>query len=138
VTALYEIVPAGVAPPGAEVDALKYQRRPSSTRAGGDAEMMTIKLRYKQPDAGRSRRIESTVKVDAKPLGPNLGFASSVAELGMLLRESEHRGSASVEQVVGRARRFRGPDPNNERGEFVALAERAVLLLPQLTSERPR
>ena len=125
VTALYEIVPAGVALPGAPVDALKYQRRADTSRASRSAELMTIKLRYKQPDGGRSQRIEKVVGSAVSPLGANLGFASAVAELGMLLRTSPHAGDASFDRLLARARQFRGADPHNDRGEFIALAERA-------------
>ena len=44
--------------------------------------------------------------VAARPMapGPNLGFASAVAELGLLLTGSPHRAGGSVERVAARAR----------------------------------
>lgn len=63
-----------------------------------------------------------------KALGPNLGFAASVAAFGMLLRGSEHKGTASWQQVVDLARRFRGEDPEGYRAEFIRLAELAAAL----------
>jgi Ca-activated chloride channel homolog len=124
VTALYEIVPVGVALPGTSVDPLKYQR-PAERRNGREAEWMTVKVRYKQPDGGRSQRMEMVVDGDAQPLTRNLGFASAVGEFGMLLRESRHAGEASFDRVVERAKQFRGDDPHRDRAEFIALAERA-------------
>jgi hypothetical protein len=53
----------------------------ASTDERRDGELMTLALRYKRPDGGRSRRIEAAVQADAAPLGPNLGFQSAVAEL---------------------------------------------------------
>ena len=91
VTALYEIVPAGGRLQGRSVDPLRYQRAVAPSDARRDGELMTIALRYKRPDGGRSQRIETVVQGDAAPLGPNLGFASAVAELGLLLTRSAHR-----------------------------------------------
>ena len=58
----------------------------------------------------------------------NLGFASAVAEFGMLLRNSEHKGSASYSALVARARRFRGNDPEGYRAEFIKMADLAAAL----------
>ncbi|HEX8255318.1 MAG TPA: VWA domain-containing protein [Thermoanaerobaculia bacterium] len=101
VTALYEIAPPGTSL-GAGVDALKYQRR---GRIAAGAELATIKLRYKDPDSDTSRLLTRVVDADANRfMSENLRLASSVAELGMLLRESEHRGRASFDAVLERAR----------------------------------
>lgn len=49
------------------------------------------------------------------PMTANLGFASAVAEFGMLLRNSEHKGTASYRAAAARARSFRGVDPEDYR-----------------------
>jgi Ca-activated chloride channel family protein len=59
---------------------------------------------------------------------PNLGFASAVAEFGMLLRDSRFVGRGSYDAVVARAREFRRDDPEGYRAEFVRLAELAASL----------
>jgi Ca-activated chloride channel family protein len=130
VTALYEIVPAGRDVPSGDVDTLKYQHDRRQTPAAASNELMTIKLRYKRPDEDASRLL-STVVHDrpAKP-GPNLGFASAVAEVGMLIRQSKHLGSASYDAAIERARRFRGDDPEGYRAEFIRLAELSASLRP--------
>ena len=135
VTALYEIVPAGVPMPGPAADPLKYQKLAPAGggRRGGD--LMTIALRYKRPGGGRSQRLEAVVAAAPQPMGPNLGFASAVAELGLLLGHSQHAGSASVEHAVERARVFIGADPDGDRAGFVALAERAGGLMRQAKVE---
>lgn len=137
VTALYEIVPAGEAVPGAgEVDPLKYQKAGTKTRASRGGELMTIKLRYKEPDGWHSQKMEAVVKGGAKPLGDNLGFASAIAEFGMLLRGSRYAGDASFANVVRRAREFRGEDPDEDRAEFITLAEKAGVLFERAKAER--
>lgn len=53
VTAIYEIVPAGVEMKGPKVDPLKYQRQQQNATAAASNELVTVKLRYKAPDATR-------------------------------------------------------------------------------------
>jgi hypothetical protein len=66
----------------------------------------------------------------------NMGFASAVAELGMLLRGSEHAGSASYDALVARARKYRGTDADGYRAEFVRLSELAKGLRTLQTASR--
>jgi Ca-activated chloride channel family protein len=86
---------------------------------------MTVKLRYKAPDADQSRLTSVTVRNHEGALGQNAGFAAAVAEFGMLLRHSDHRGSASYEEAASLARRFRGTDSEGYRAEFARLVELA-------------
>ncbi len=105
VTALYEIIPAGGRVPGPSVDPLKYQRPRSSADDRRAGEPMTVALRLTRPDSGRSERIEAVVQAGDGPLGPNLGFASAVAEFGLLRTKSAHAGTADVARAIERARR---------------------------------
>ena len=133
VTALYEWIPAGGAIDIPSVDRLKYQRvSPVGTAA---AEAMTVKIRYKEPNGRKSELIE--VPVENRMAGSNaLGFASAVAEFGMVLRDSEHKGSASLSNAVERARAFKGDDPFGHRAEFVRLAGAAEGVSRLKTIER--
>jgi Ca-activated chloride channel family protein len=128
VTALYEIVPAGVEIESSGVDPLKYQQPGGRTAASTSDELLTIKLRYKQPDGDTSRLITTIVRNQPQPMGANIGFASAVAEAGMLLRKSKHAGSGSYASAAERARRYRGDDPEGYRIEFVRLIELASSL----------
>ncbi|MCB9535232.1 MAG: VWA domain-containing protein [Myxococcales bacterium] len=128
VTALYEVVPAGQPVPGAGVDALRYQKR-AETAAAGSGELATVKLRYKAPEGDTSTLVTGTVRDEGLALGETteaFRFASAVAELGLLLRGSAHRGNASYASVVERARGALGADRHGYRRDFVALAERAA------------
>ena len=132
VTALYEIVPAGVKIELPGVDPLRYQ---SAAAAGGesyDNELMAVKLRYKEPDADVSQLKTFTVRA-RRDMAPELGFAAAVAEFGMLLRESEFKGAASFAQARSLATRFRGPDPHGHRAEFIRLID----LAESLTAPEP-
>ena len=128
VTALYEIVPAGVEIETSSVDPLKYQRpTQAATSAAGRDELMTVKLRYKAPDGDESRLITVPVKNRTSDLSANVGFAAAVAEFGMVLRQSEHRGSSTYNDAAALARRFRGSDPDGYRAEFARLVELAQI-----------
>jgi Ca-activated chloride channel homolog len=129
VTALYEIVPPGVDAPGG-VDPLRYQdpgSRPPVT-SNNTTELMNVKVRYKYPDGDASRLIEQAVPGNRQRMTSNLGFASAVAEFGMLLRRSEHRGGATWAQMLSLAREHRGHDPDGYRAELIRLAEVAQAL----------
>jgi Ca-activated chloride channel homolog len=128
VTALYEIVPAGVKMEGGDVDPLKYQAPAPRTSTGSSDDLLTVKLRYKAPDADDSKLISVVLGSRAQAMTANVGFASAVAEVGMLLRKSTHAPSASYESAVTRARRFRQEDPEGYRAEFIKLAELASSL----------
>ena len=135
VTALYEVTPAGVGDPALRpVEALRYQRslmRPESARR---PELMTVAIRYKQPNGSRSRRFELPV-VDAgaelAATTPDFRFAAAVAEFGMLLRGSEHRGSASAGGVLSLGAGAAGTDPEGLRAEFLNLVRNYANLAPQ-------
>jgi Ca-activated chloride channel family protein len=138
VTALYEIVPPGADVDVASVDPLKYQRPSAQTTASpaGRDELMTVKLRYKAPDGDESRLISVPVKDRTSELSENVGFAAAVAEFGMLLRQSEYRGSSTHAEAASLARQFRGADPDGYRAEFVRLVELAESMARQTSEAR--
>jgi Ca-activated chloride channel family protein len=128
VTALYEIVPAGVAIDLPTVDPLRYQMTPQPRGTASPDELATVKLRYKAPDGETSRLVSTTLRSQPKGLLTNLGFASAVAEVSMLLRGSTHVGSGSFAAAISRASEFRGVDRSGYRAEFIRLAELASSL----------
>ena len=129
VTALYEVIPAGAGRDGRpRVDPLRYQDR--RTHAGDDVqapgELMTVKLRYKEPAENESRLIERPVRDGGRSLddaSDDLRFAAAVAQWGMLLRDSRHAGRASYEDVLELARGALGRDPHGDRAGFVRLVQ---------------
>jgi Ca-activated chloride channel family protein len=129
VTALYEIVPAGVAITLPTVDPLKYQPQPRVVEAHASDELLTVKLRYKDPDGEVSRPLSVAVEGRiAEAPSANARFAAAVAGFGMLLRDSEHRGNASWSDVLQLARGAVGPDPEGYRQQFCRLVEVAEAL----------
>ncbi len=132
VTALYELVPAGHEQDVPGVDALKYVNPPAKPVETGSAEWMTVKLRYKQPDGDVSKLIENPVtpNPEAAP-SKDFQFAASVAEFGMLLRESPHKGSSSWDAALELAENGMGADAQGYRHEFVELLRKAKALQPK-------
>ena len=128
VTALYEIVPPGESIDGGTVDPLKYQEPLKPSTGAGSTELMTVKVRYQEPEGSRSRLMTVAVANGVGPMTANLGFASAVAEFGLLLRNSEHKGQSSWQSARDRARRFRGDDPDGYRAELVRLIDLAATL----------
>ena len=100
VTALYEILLAdGNVPEISETD-LKYSSVNYSYNESD--ELLTVSLRYKQPDSDISKKLEVPVTMDiyTRNLPENMKFAAAAAEFGMVLRDSEFMGTASCEQIL--------------------------------------
>jgi Ca-activated chloride channel family protein len=128
VTALYEIIPAGVASPALPtIGTLKYQAPAQSMDQHRD-ELMTIQFRYKRPEGTESLPMEVPVNISAVRPSVNLGFAAAVAEFGMLLRDSPFKKDASWRQAADLATANRGPDPDGSRAEFIGLVGTAASL----------
>ena len=103
VTALYEIVPRG-----------------------GRGEIAKIRLRYKDPGASTSQEIVAAANDEGKSAydaSPDTQFAAAVAEFGMLLRNSKHKGRATYADVAALARAMRGEDMEGFREELIRLVE---------------
>jgi len=154
VTALYEVVPTGVEwKPESTVDELKYRKPGSGNRMAetGDRkaapanspesgstnsisqELLTVKIRYKAPDGATSKLLEfplidkGAAFADASS---DFKFAAAVAGFGMVLRDSPHKGAATLEAVGRWAAQGLNSDAGGYRSEFLSLVKRAETILP--------
>jgi Ca-activated chloride channel family protein len=126
VTALYELVPAGSDENIPSVDPLKYQERSGRdiNKNNFSDEYLTVKLRYKKPDGKTSRLLEKPVRGyvnDLEDASDNLRFAAAVSEFGMILRDSEFKGNATLDGAAKLARSARGDDEDGYRSELIRL-----------------
>ena len=98
VTALYELVMNDGSTEIPEGN-LKYQQ---NTVTGNTDELLTVSLRYKQPDGNTSKKlvVPVTNEIYSEKMPANMTFAAAAAEFGMVLRGSEYRGTASCEQIL--------------------------------------
>jgi Ca-activated chloride channel family protein len=130
VTALYEIVPAGQKIENPGIDELKYSKtEPTDTRFSN--ELMTVKLRYKEPKESTSKLLSIGImdkNNSIEKASDNLKFASAVAQFGLILRDSNYKGNANFNSVLSLAQNSRGSDLKNYRGEFIELVTKAVRL----------
>ncbi len=129
VTALYEIIPANSKEKVSNIDPLKYQT--TANAKGNLNEVLTVKLRYKEPKGVKSKLIEQVLHDNIIPLSEasnDIQFASAIAEFGLLLRNSEFKADANYEALIARARLAKGEDIEGYRAEFIKLAEMAMEL----------
>lgn len=130
VTALYEIVPKGGAiNEQALVDSLKYQRTVATNAYGG--EVLTVKLRYKQPKEDKSKLLSKVMlwKVqDLSEAPEDFRMAAAVATFGLLLRNSAYKGNAKYDAAVALAKGAKGEDEEGYRAEFIQMVKQAAIL----------
>ncbi len=136
VTAFYEIVPVGRQIPGSAVDPSKYQGVAAFTDAAASQELFTVRLRYKAPDGQTSKPFDVPAIDERKPFHSASGdyqFAASVAQFGLLLRDSKYHGDASFDGVLEMASAHLGADRFGYRQEFLELVKTArSLKTPQV------
>ncbi len=109
VTALYEIEPL----------------RTSGTIA-------TLKIRYKEPGAPSSQEVATVINDQGHSVydaSPDTQFAAAIAEFGMLLRNSKHKGTATWADVTALARAMRGEDMEGYREEVLRMIDSGRSLL---------
>ena len=123
VTALYEVVPTRSATRGVGIDPLRYQSRPEiDDRDHGD-ELAFVRIRYKEPRGTESRLMQLPIGLGIDDPSADFRFASAVAGFGMLLRDSEHKGTMTVDGVLTLAEEGLGPDLERHRRGFIEMVE---------------
>ncbi|MDT4954160.1 MAG: Ca-activated chloride channel [Acidobacteriota bacterium] len=131
VTALYEVVPFGQKFENPGIDSLKYQQPVKPSEMANSNEMMTVKLRYKEPSRNDSKLVSVSLadsKARLDTASENFKFASAVAAFGMLLRDSKYKADATYNKVLELARASTGADQQGYRSEFIQLVETARTL----------
>ena len=143
VTALYEVIPAGkwvgVNPPS-QGEASKYLQKPRAepkfeapaVAEEYSSEVLTLKVRYKEPEGIESTKQEFVLKEtdrnDRPPMDRDMQWATSVAEFGLLLRRSEMAPHANWSDMLERATNSAGGDAY--RLECLAMMRKARSMFP--------
>mgnify|MGYP001066247494 CR=1 FL=1 len=129
VTALYELIPAGSKETVGSVDDYKYQSTTVNKDAINSNELMTIKFRYKPPKSDKSLLITHPVKNEKiGTTSNNFDFSAAVAAFGMLLRNSQHKGTSDYKLVKQLAQKSLGKDTEGYRKAFIELVNKAEKL----------
>jgi Ca-activated chloride channel family protein len=116
VTAFYEIVPVSLQEPSLTPDSSesKYRKRGESAvqtkpqPTGDESEWLTLRVRYKQPEASESTKQEFVlanrpITEMGESSDSELQWATAVAEFGLLLRQSKMAPNASWDSMLERA-----------------------------------
>lgn len=127
VTALYEIVPAGLDVPTAPAsDANPFTSEYANEELGiANGTLLRLRLRAKQPDRDTSVLQEVDVATAVTAMDDDFRFASGVALTGMLLRGSPYVGTGDWSLASTLASGALGADPQGLRAEFIGLIGRA-------------
>ncbi|RLD19797.1 MAG: hypothetical protein DRI69_07555 [Bacteroidetes bacterium] len=139
VTALYEVIPVGVKSEFlSPVDPLKYQKAGKAGSNKSSGELMHVKIRYKSPQGTKSLLLEQSVRSTATQVAStsdNYRWSAAVAAFGMVLRDSEFKGHASLELVESLADGASCSDPFGYRSEFIQLV-RGIKPMMELEASR--
>ncbi len=120
VTALYEVVPTPSSYHPVEGELLKYQTATTSL----SQELLTVKLRYKDPDGAQSKLLEEVVpNATSTDVSTDFNFMSAVAMFGMKLRDSKYVEAISENDILALATSNRGEDLDGFRAEFIRLVK---------------
>jgi Ca-activated chloride channel family protein len=124
VTALYEIVPAGEK---GWLEPLRYGKS-APVVSGKNGELAMLRVRYQQPEGGKSLLIERPISDQVVPASEDLRFAAAVAAFSQQLKDGRYTGDFSLKDTETLARGARGDDRFGLRNEFVQLVELAQSL----------
>jgi Ca-activated chloride channel family protein len=134
VTALYEIIPVGEKNDFIKsIDPLKYQKVKKST-IPNTHEVVNVKLRYKDPNGTQSKLLQKPIIENNRSTSADFNFIASVAEFGMLLRQSGFKQNSSFDNVIALAQASLGTDKEGYRAEFLKLVKSTKLLAKDLSS----
>jgi len=134
VTALYEIVPAGDRGVSPGTYKTKYVETVIKKAAAETDEVLTVRIRYKEPDGGVSKELSAILRGKPKKLSEtsdSFRFSAAVAEFAMLLRDSQYKGDATLDGIKKLAKASCGEDPFGYRAEFMSLLERVGILMEE-------
>jgi len=109
ITAIYEIAPAKV---GTEENITHFAE---------------FEVRYKKTDENTSRLIYEKIISEVAEIAQaseNMRFVTAVTAFGLILRESEYKGTVSKEMVLGMAEGATSFDPHGYRKQFIELVKK--------------
>ncbi len=132
VTALYELITGDYEEDQVlSIDPLRYQTYLVPEDPERSSELLTLKLRYKNPEGEQSKLIQQTVNTTSRTFAEaseNMRFAAAVASFAMVLKNSRNAGKADYKKVEEMARQAKGEDPEGHRSEFIHLVSLVAAL----------
>ncbi|CAN0530677.1 unnamed protein product, partial [Laminaria digitata] len=131
VTAIYEITPKGS--PATLIEDLRYSAEAQDAANDASDDYAFLKVRYKLPEEGKSRLIETAITSDNEEASlldtsDDLRFSVAAAGFGEKLRGSDAVADYSWGDLRALAAGSRGDDPHGYRSEFLRLVDLATAL----------
>lgn len=127
VTALYELV-FNDSPMEFSSSKLKYQDEAKGIENG---EFLTTSIRYKEPDGNESKLLVYPVtqeNVDSAEMSADMNFAAAAAEFGLVLRDSEYKGTATFDSILSLLDNYDYSD-DEYKAEFRELVKKSEYLM---------
>lgn len=120
VTALYEVVMNDSEMEFSSSD-LKY----GENTGVENGEMVNVSIRYKEPDGDESKLLTFPVTEDrySPEMSEDLTFAAAVAQFGLVLRDSEYKGTATCESILAMLENCNNLQNDEYKAEFAELVE---------------
>lgn len=109
VTAVYELV---LSDKDKALSSSEYKLKYQTAVLTDSDDLLTLSIRYKEPDKDTSKLLEYPIlpSIYTEAMPDNLKFAACVLEFGMLLKDSEYKGTATYDNILAKL---------NELGNFV-------------------
>lgn len=129
VTVLYEVLPAGTE----EVPMVSSRYRNNNIAhtdelrsAENPDELLVVNIRYKEPNEDKSilKIYPVTADMYREEMDDDTSFAAGVAQLGMLIRDSDLKGSTTYDAVYERLKKLPQITDDDEKLEFLTLIKK--------------
>ena len=136
-TALYELIPTD-APAAQNGVPLKYAQTAEKSYSDRD-EMLTLKLRYKEPEGSTSKLLTSPLMAEALNglMDESFRWATTVAAFGQYLRQSDALVLYGLDDILKPGESAMGEDASGYRRELIQLIQKAKQLESGTTTESP-
>ncbi|XOV65924.1 MAG: von Willebrand factor type A domain-containing protein [Fluviicola sp.] len=127
VTAIYEIIPAKNNSTKSQDFMDELESSLTGKKYNGD-DLAVLKFRYKEPQGSTSKLIQTKISEKGSICSTDMRFITAVVEFGLLLRNSEFKGTANFDRILKNARQGLGRDPYGYRTEFIELVQKTQRL----------
>jgi len=141
VTAVYEIVPLKGEKASTKtskrkgVGAIENMMIEQTNLQLEPSDLAVLKFRYKHPDESKSQLIQSKITNMNQAASTDMIFISSVVEFGLLLRNSQFKGTANYDRILRNARNGLGLDPYGYRNEYISIVKQSKILSERLDTQ---
>ncbi|EAY26038.1 vWA domain-containing protein [Microscilla marina] len=132
VTALYEVTLHS----NPQTVAVDQNQIPANFQATqfNNQQLMNVRLRYKKPEGSTGIETSQIIAANHQSVDEtshNFRFSAAVASFGMLLKNSQYKGSTTFQTVLTLAKGSKGKDMNQYRAEFIDLVQKASQITTQ-------